>query len=87
MEAKLTVNPSAGLVLFHIHGNRLVVERMKLKHWHSIFVGNIQMVVEFQNSFTVEMFSGITRWKKSKAYAVAFPATEAKGTHSDSVVN
>lgn len=87
MEAKLTVNPSAGPVLCHIHGNRLAVERKKLKRWHSIFVGNIQMLVEFQNSFTAEMSSGTTRWKTSKAYAVAFPATEAKGTHSDSVVN
>ena len=45
MKAKLTVNPSAGLVLCHIRGNRLAVERSKFKHWHSIFVGNIQMLV------------------------------------------
>lgn len=84
---KVDCEPISWSILCHIHGNRLVVERMKLKHCHSIFVGNTQMLVEFQNSFTAEMFSGITRCKKSKAYAVAFPATEAKGTHSDLVVN
>jgi hypothetical protein len=45
MEATLTVSPLAGPVLCHICGSRLAVERKKLKHWHSIFVGNIQMLV------------------------------------------